>query len=310
MKDLNKFQIDKLCTVLFSYLTRYRMVPALYLLARERQADEKHTPEWQRSMEKALSGLKAELSRILDYHQLSDDDILELVYEHRSLIQYTFHDMYYFYQYIRFAMTEPERLVFEEKRMKYYLPAMAEIVNSPFIDWRHGIFDCGVKNPTVLDIGCGHSPYPKLFRRDNIGDIWYYGIDKRKQPTMAHPTSVAEGPVLAKWIEAEIQVWLSSKENHIKEIQAGIDTVFFGNSLHCMQEPVKLLEKCAKLPKVTKIMAVEFAPKSALNFMFDFHMYMHAGTGEITEYPIPNGWFLEISYPTTQHIMHTYTKKA
>lgn len=307
MKNLNEFQLNQLGTLLFGYLTNYRMVPALYLLARERQPADKHTSEWQRRMEKVLNGLKEDLSRRAGTINsssscLSNEDILELVYEHRNLIRYTFHDMLYYYEYIKGGAEDEAS---EMNRMRYYLPAMAEIVNSPFIEWRHGTFDTGVEHPTVLDVGSGNFPFLKLFRRDNTGNVWYAGIDIRGANLKLKPPD----KVFVNQYVMGIEKFLGSKQTYIQNKRKDIDTAFFGNSLHCLQHPVHVLKKVAKLPKVSKIMVVEFALESALNFMFDFHMYLHAGTGACAT-PIPlEGWKCEGSRPTTQHVMHTYTKR-
>lgn len=298
MQELGTFGQSQIASLLFGGLTNYRIIPAMYVLANRGRLEDK----WDSQQQKAMDGLRSLLCATKVFPEgVSHNMVLELVDAHKNLICYTFHDMYYYYISLRDGMPpEPGT----DLRMQHYLPAMAEIVNSPFIEWRHGTFDCGVVHPEILDIGCGNSPYYSLFRRDNKGNVWYYGLDKRKS---------TEYPVhedgLYRWITMDVHEWLISRAPHILKLKEEITTVFFGNSLHCFKEPVKLLEKVAKLPKVSKIMVVEFAPESALNFMFDFHMYLHAGTSVRTT-PIPlESWKCEGSRPTTQHAIHTYTKR-
>ena len=304
MIKMNKYVQLSLADFLCSSLTRYRMIPALYTLAREMQPEDRHTLEYETQCRKALAGLKSVLrqSDCIQVQRLSDEDILEMVDAHKNWIQYTFYDMVFYFDTLQDGVEDAP--IFK-KRMEYYLPAMAEIVNSPFIDWRRGTFDTGVEHPTVLDIGSGDFPFVKLFRRDNNGNLWYIGVDKRGKQAIQMKQ---EDKIIINQYVMEIENFLCSRLEYLEKWKQQVNTVFFGNSLHCMKEPIKLLEQVAKLPSVTKIMVLEFAPQSALNFMFDFHVYMHAGTGDV---PLPTleGWFHETSFPTTQHIMHTYTKK-
>ncbi len=308
MLELNGYEKGGLAGFMYGNLVRYRAIPALYVLANRGRPEDK----WDTTLEKALAGLKSIL-RILKYRSMSDEDILEMVDKHKNWIKYTFHDMHYYHT----KLVEPgfvESPEAECRRMRYYLPAMAEIVNSPFIDWRMQTFDTGVEHPTILDVGCGYAPYLELMHRDNRGDIHYIAVDTRAEAMvyLEDPAYLPVDTMVYKY-GCDINILLSKMPKPFKAVVDTANCVFFGNSLHCFEESQKLLAKVAKLPKVSKIMVLEFAPQSALNFMFDFHMYMHAGTGAVESMPlwgtIGTEWHYETSYPTTQHMMHTYTRK-
>lgn len=292
------FEKGVLSRLLFGHLVGYRVVPAMYILA----TSDKNG----KSYAKALAGFEASLRAIWP-NILNDIDIPEMIEAHKDWICYTFHDMLYYYHKIEMFGLGVEAA--DEERMKYYLPAMAEIVNSPLIEWRHGIFSTGIEHSVILDVGCGLFPFLKLFRRDNTGNIYYLGVDKR-DIDIEPVRSAAPERVMPKLYRMGIEEYLKSRLPYIMRWKERIDTVFFGNSFHCLPDAKKILQRIARLPNVTKIMILEFAPQSTLNFMFDFHMYMHAGDNlSVGTHPTPpKGWTCYDSYPTTQHIMYTYTK--
>ena len=94
MKELGTYGQTQLASLLFGGLTNYRMIPAMHILATYKHKDKQ-------PYLRALEGLKTLLHATKIFQEgVSHNTILEMIEAHKNWICYTFHDMYYYHQFL------------------------------------------------------------------------------------------------------------------------------------------------------------------------------------------------------------------
>lgn len=235
------FKRDKFTAKIYNLLSNYRLVAAMeeFILCLESGTSvEDH-------LHKAISGIFTEE----EYNHLREID---------NWIKYTLLDLGHYMYSIRNGGRVPGWLT--EKRMGYYHRAMAEQVN--ILNWKKKAFRLSRKHKTILDMGCGLSPFSKLFRKYNSHKIEIVGVDKRP---------------IAKNIVSEIT---HDSENSKRLLNlAKPDVVFFGNSLHCFDSPERILINFFCYKSVKEVIIIDYKANSPQGISLGFHLSRHTSHG-------------------------------
>lgn len=150
-----------------------------------------------------------------------------------------------------------------ETRMVHYHRAMAEQVS--ILDWKKKPFIVPKKCNMVLDIGCGLSPFRPLFEKYNKHDVQCIGVDK---------CSVSN------------QIITEVRTDNIEDLltTAYPNVVFFGNALHCFDEPLTLLRRILAFSSVKMIIVIDYEPTSSQGITLGYHLSRHTNVSkEITK---------------------------
>jgi hypothetical protein len=140
----------------------------------------------------------------------------------------------------------------------WYQRAMADQVTS--LKWRTRTFKIHTNHTdvvTILDIGCGLKPFKQLFVKANKkGFLRYIGLDKS-----------------ALHISEKIKVSADNICAILDEYTP--DTVFFGNSLHCLSDSTFVLTEILNRPEVKDIIIVDYRSESIHGLTLSYHLSQH-----------------------------------
>ncbi len=291
-------------------ISSYRLIPALKVLI---DGDEilKGDNKAKYIKRAAYNGVVAWLNTIVGDRRICGNILQEFLQRNKEWIRYAYSDMAQYNEllggYTHIAAT-------------HYMPRMLE--EGLYYDWNWDAFRLSdLKEFSLIDIGCGPFSHLHTFHSANPATLKKYcGIDKRDMS----PTALK----LEKQYNTEEQrthgndcevafMKCDVNKDKSKLIDIGLDceVLFFGEMLHCVEEPMNVLAWCIDAMESVQIVKIlELKEDGAgLGICFDFHMRVHSPGRELTANAIMHmagvlGWQIQTEEASSQHEMYTLTR--